>query len=263
MTACFRFLTDCFGTLMASAVQYRRCSSGADPAMAAGVVMDQIDTRLVRLELQDRQCLSDARRHRASGAKGLFRARMLEHRRVQSQMAQLQRFRETAMAQFDALSNHELNQTFVRAMQGLVGGSKDKVAAVSKDAESVMEDFHESVSQVKDLSDFLGQPMASSGIMAQDEVTDEELDAELNAQFQTGVLVDSDADSPMLVATEAVPPLPSTGPMRLADRAGGGGKWGAVPTMMIATPSAPAVALPSSGGGIERMLVLPAMLNSR
>jgi hypothetical protein len=230
---------------MASAVQYRRCSSGADPAMAAGVVMDQIDTRLVRLELQDRQCLSDARRHRASGAKGLFRARMLEHRRVQSQMAQLQRFRETAMAQFDALSNHELNQSFVRAMQGLVGGSKDKAVAVREDAESVMEDFHESVSQVKDLSDFLGQSSAS---IVAEEVTDEELDAELNAQFEPS------AESSMMAAAATTPPL-SPGRM-LAERG--------VPSTMIAAPSPPStVVLPSTGGGVERMLVLPAMLNSR
>lgn len=246
MTACIRFLTDCFGTLVASAVQYRRCSSGADPAMAAGVVMDQIDTRLVRLELQDRQCLSDARRHRASGAKSLFRSRMLEHRRVQAQMAQLQRFRETAMAQFDALSNHELNQSFVRAMQGLVGGSKDKVAAVSKDAESVMEDFHESVSQVKDLSDFLGQSSAS---IVAEEVTDEELDAELNAQFEPG-----NENSMMAAAATTTPPL---SPGWMMDERG-------VPSTMIAAPSPPStVALPSTGGGVERMLVLPAMLNSR
>jgi hypothetical protein len=256
MATCLTFITDCFGTLLASAVQYRRCSSGADPAMAAGVVMDQIDTRLVKLELQDRHCLSDARRHRASGAKGLFRARMLEHRRVQSQMAQLQRFRETAMAQFDALSNHELNQSFIRAMQGLVGGSKERVVTAREDAESVMEDFHESVSQGKDLSDFLGQPMSSSGaLMAADEITDEELDAELSAQFEPNVSTTADDPQACAVA-EAVPSLLS-GPM-LAGRAGG-----APPLMMFATPSAPSVSLPSSGGGVERMLVLPAMLNSR
>ena len=244
-TSCYRFLTDCLGTLLASAVQYRRCSSGAtDPA----VVIDQIDTRLVRLELQDRHCLSDARRHRASGAKGLFRARMLEHRRVLSQMAQLQRFRETAMAQFDALSNHELNRSFIRAMQSLVGDSKDRAAAAREDAETVMEDFHESVSQVKDLSDFLGQPLAASS-MAAEEVTDEELDAELSAQYYYcaepagGVSAADRADDPPPPARAAVAAVePRRAPLP--------------PVSPLAAPSVPS-------SGVERMLVLPAMLNSR
>jgi hypothetical protein len=41
-----------------------------------------------------------------------------------------------------------------------------------------MEDFHESISQVKDLSELLGQASVVTG----DEVTDEELDAEFGEQ---------------------------------------------------------------------------------
>jgi hypothetical protein len=135
-------------------------------------LLDQINTRLVQLELQDRRCIADARRHRAAGAKSLFRSKMLEHRRVQGQMAQNQRFKENAMAQFDALSNHELNRTFVRTMKSMVGASKSRVSAVREDAETVMDDFHDSISQVKDLSEFLGQPMSV------DDVDDAELELE-------------------------------------------------------------------------------------
>ena len=135
-------------------------------------VFDQLHTRLVHLELQDRRCVGEARRHRSAGAKALFRSKMLEHRRLQGQMAQLERFKESATAQFDALSNHELNRTFVKAMQGVVGASKGK--ATREDAESVMDELHDSMSQVKDLSEFLGQPM----INGMDEVDDEELELE-------------------------------------------------------------------------------------
>jgi hypothetical protein len=139
------------------------------------VVLDQLHSRLVQLELQDRRCLNDARRHRAAGTKTLFRSKMLEHRRLQGQMAQLHRFKESAMAQFDALSNHELNRTFIKAMQGVVGASKGHVAASREDAETVMEDLQESMSQVKDLSEFLGQPIVNG---MGDEITDEELESD-------------------------------------------------------------------------------------
>ena len=137
------------------------------------LVIDQFNTRMVQLELQDRRCIGEARRHRATGAKALFRSSMLEHRRLQGQMAQLQRFKENAMAQFDALSNHELNRTFVRAMKGMVGVSKDRVTVTREDAETVMEDLHDSLSQVKDLTDFLGQPISGA-----DEADDTELENE-------------------------------------------------------------------------------------
>ena len=151
-------------------------------------LLDQINTRLVQLELQDRKCIADARRHRAAGAKSLFRSKMLEHRRVQGQMAQNQRFKDNAMAQFDALSNHELNRTFVRAMKSLVGPSKGRVSAVREDAEAVMDEFHDSLSQVKDLSEFLGQPMSV------DDVDDAELELEFLEETK-----ESDIKEPALV----------------------------------------------------------------
>jgi hypothetical protein len=135
-------------------------------------MFDQFNTRLVQLELQDKRCISEARRHRVAGSKALFRSKMLEHRRIQGQMAQLQRFKENAMAQFDALSNHELNRTFVRAMQGMVGANKGRVTATREDAAVVMEDLQDSLLQVKDLSEFLGQPVIS------EEIDDSELELE-------------------------------------------------------------------------------------
>jgi hypothetical protein len=168
---------DCMESVYANFIGYRR--SRNDPLMGQEIVLDELNTRLVRLELQDRHCLSDARRHRASGSKTLFRSKMLEHRRVQGQIEQLHRFKENAMAQFDALSNHELNRTFIEAMKGIVGTSKSRVVAAREDAETVMEDLQESVTHVKDLSDILGQPVVG-GMMtsSSEEVTDEDLESE-------------------------------------------------------------------------------------
>ena len=168
-------LFDCVYSMYMKLSGYRQ-SHGSEAYLRQELIMDQLDTRLVQLELLDRRCLNDARRHHASKTRTLFRSKMLEHRRLQGQMAQLQRFKENAMTQFDALSNHELNRTFVKAMQGVMSSNKGLVTATREDAETVMEDLQESVSQVKDLTEFLGQPMVNG--MTPDEVTDEDLEME-------------------------------------------------------------------------------------
>ena len=69
----------------------------------------------------------------------------------------------------DAVSNHEINQTFIRAIQG--SGMTLKVS--HSDAATAVEDLQESISSVKEISDLLGQPLA--GV---EEVTDEDLETE-------------------------------------------------------------------------------------
>jgi hypothetical protein len=132
-------------------------------------VMDQLAGRQLALELQDRRCVAEARRNRGGLNKVLFRSKMLEHRRLQAQMAQLQRYRESALAHMDAVSNHEINQTFLRAIQGSVSGIKVN----HTDAASAVENLQESITGVKEISDLLGQPV--SGM---EEVTDEDLENE-------------------------------------------------------------------------------------
>jgi hypothetical protein len=132
-------------------------------------VMEQLSTRLLTLELQVRKCVAEARRGKATQNKSLFRAKMLEHRRLNAQIAQLQRYRESALAHMDAMSNHEINQTFMRAIRGTVNGLKVN----HTEATTAVEDLQESMSSVKEISELLGQPLASV-----EEATDEDLDAE-------------------------------------------------------------------------------------
>jgi cell division septum initiation protein DivIVA len=128
-------------------------------------VMEQLAARLLTLELQDRRCVAEARRNRAN--KALFRPKMLEHRRLQAQMAQLQRYRESALAHMDAVSNHSINQTFLRAIQGTVSDIK------ATDVTAAVDELHGSISSIREISELLGQPLAES-----DEITDEDLESE-------------------------------------------------------------------------------------
>jgi nitrogen regulatory protein PII-like uncharacterized protein len=132
-------------------------------------LLDQITTRQVTLELHARRCLGEARRYHAQKSKSLFRAKMLEHRRVNNQIMQLQQYKENALAQMDAMSNNDINQQFVRAMKGLASTNKN---IAKEDVESTIDEMHESMSQAKELSSMLGQTVGDQFI------DDEELERE-------------------------------------------------------------------------------------
>jgi hypothetical protein len=131
-------------------------------------VIDQIASRRIQLEVLDRKCMNEAGRHRSFGDKMQFRNKMHEHMRIQKQLLQLQRYRETALAHLDAVSNHEINQTFVRAIQSAGGGKK---GVEIKEAELAIEGLQETMTHAQQLSDLLGQPIG-------EEITDDELDTE-------------------------------------------------------------------------------------
>jgi hypothetical protein len=132
-------------------------------------VLDQIASRTIQLEVLDRKAISEARRHKSLGSKVPFRNKMLEHRRLQGQITQLQRYRESALAHLDAVSNQEINQSFIMAIQNAGGGPKKKEAL--KAAEVAMEDLQESVTSANQISELLGQPIG-------EEVTDDDLELE-------------------------------------------------------------------------------------
>jgi|APCry1669189070_1035195.scaffolds.fasta_scaffold04109_2 hypothetical protein len=156
-------------------------------------VIDQVASRMIQLEVMDRKCINEAGRHKASGAKGLFRDRMHEHHRIQKQLLQLQRYRDSALAHLDAVSNHEINQTFVRAIQSAGGGKK---GVEIKEAVLAIEDLQETVSHAQQLSDLLGQPTG-------EEITDEDLDVEFLEFISTG----TETTAPMIEVK--LPEVPS------------------------------------------------------
>ena len=160
-------------------------------------VMDQLAARHLALELQDRRCVAEARRNRGGLNKALFRSKMLEHRRLQAQMAQLQRYRESALAHVDAVSNHEINQTFIRAIQGS-GMTLNKDS--HSDAATAVENLQESISSVREISDLLGQPLA--GV---EEVTDEDLESE----FMEFTALETITEAPSLNTEWGPPAIPS------------------------------------------------------
>jgi hypothetical protein len=154
--------------------------------------MDQLAARHLALELQDRRCVAEARCNRGRLNKALFRSKMLEHRRLQAQMAQLERYRESALAHMDAVSNHEINQKFMRAIKGTVSGIK----VDHSDASSAVDELQESVSNVKEISELLGLPLA--GV---EEVTDEDLDME----FMEFTALDTVTEAPLPSIWREVP----------------------------------------------------------
>ena len=129
-------------------------------------LLGTLETRQIQIELQDRRCVAEARRQHACGSKALFRAKMLEHRRLQAQLLQLQRYRENVHAQIDALSHHEMNRTFMQAMA-------KRPAVDTEDVSKTIDSLHETLNSAKELTELLGQPI-DAGV----DVMDEELEQE-------------------------------------------------------------------------------------
>jgi hypothetical protein len=189
------------------------------PEVSLDSLVDSLSSRLVQIELLDRRCVSEARRHHASGSRALFRAKMLEHRRLQTQLLQLQRYKENVHAQLDAASHHAINQTFMRAM------AINKNLFSREDAENTISDIQESVSNAKEMTELLGQPI-DAGV----DVTDEDLEEEFMESLRGPPTT---ADAILDREMPALPPHP-------------------VASSMTALP----VAVPSS----SRQLVLPATM---
>ena len=150
---------------------YERASS----SNSMEAVLDSMTSRQIQIEVQDRRCVCEARRLHASGSKALFRAKMLEHRRLQAQLLQLQRYRESVLAQMDAVSNHELNRTFMKALRGAIG-VKEEVTAAREDVETTVNEFQDTMHQVKEISDFLGNPTAFSDVISDEDLEREFMD---------------------------------------------------------------------------------------
>ena len=183
----------------------RHASSSTSGAIES--VLDQLSQRQVQLELQDRRCVADARRCKAAANRAMFRSKMLEHRRLQAQLLQLQRYRESALAHLDAVSNHEINKSFMRAIRSTVSLSDDR-----KEAEEAMDGLSESISHVKDLSELLGQ-----SVLVED-VTDEDLEQEfeefiVNTAEEENTMKSSSSSTAIVAApmknTNTVDPSPN------------------------------------------------------
>lgn len=177
--------------------------SGNSRSSSMELVLDDLTAMQIHIEVLDRRCVSEARRHHACGSKTLFRAKMLEHRRLQAQLLQVQRYRENVLAQIDALSNQAINQTYVQAIKGVAGTQKGFTV---KEVETTMEDLQETMQSANELTDFLGQPITGQ------EVTDDDLEQEF--------LETVPPECPVVVPPPAGPavveaPVPVT-PLRLA-----------------------------------------------
>jgi hypothetical protein len=152
------------------------------PEASLDAVLESLTAKQIQIELLDRRCVSEARRHHACNSRALFRAKMLEHRRLQAQLLQLQRYRENVHAQLDALSHHEINQTFVRAM------ASNRPQFSKEEAESTIDNIQETVNSAKEMTELLGQPI-DAGLDVMDEDLEEEfMDTIVNAKEEERVL---------------------------------------------------------------------------
>lgn len=174
------------------------------PESSLDSVLETLTSRQIQIELQDRRCVAEAKRHHACGSKALFRAKMLEHRRLQSQLLQLQRYRENVHAQIDALSHHEINQTFMRAMAQQP--AVDKKAVVD-----TLDGLHEAINSAKEMTEILGQPI-DAGVDVEDDELEQEfmetmgLEPEMEEETTPLISSLSKPAQPIRAETVTIPP---------------------------------------------------------
>ena len=152
------------------------------PEASLGAVSESLKAKQIQIELLDRRCVSEAKRHHACNSKAMFRATMLEHRRLQAQLLQLQRYRENVHAQLDALSHHEINQTFVRAM------ANNRPLFSKEDAESTMDNIQETVNSAKEMSELLGQPIDAGMDVMDEDLEEEFMETIINTKEEERIL---------------------------------------------------------------------------
>jgi hypothetical protein len=171
----------------------------AKPASSLDSVLDTLTSRQIQIELQDRRCVSEAKRHHACGSKALFRAKMLEHRRLQAQLLQLQRYRENVHAQMDAMTHHEINQTFMRAMA-------QRPAVDTKEVTKTIDELHETLNSAKEMTELLGQPI-DAGVDVMDEDLEQEFMETMGLeQEEEETLALLPKTAPVRAETVVVPP---------------------------------------------------------
>ena len=143
--------------------------------------------------------MCEARRlHASASSRLLFRAKMLEHRRLQAQLLQLQRYRENVTAQIDAMSNHAINQTYVQAVRGASELRKGMLSV--EDATEAFEGIDKSLQEVREVSEFLGQPLMQ-------DTSDEDLEREFMEEIGPREEEPQQRPLPPAPATAVVPPL--------------------------------------------------------
>jgi hypothetical protein len=160
-------------------------------------LLGTLETRQIQIELQDRRCVAEARRHHACGSKALFRTKMLEHRRLQAQLMQLQRYRENVHAQIDALSHHEMNRTFMQAMA-------KRPAVDTEEVKKTIDTLHETLSSAKELTELLGEPI-DAGVDVMDEELEQEFMDSMGEEVEAVPLPDF-ACAPLARVVQTVPP---------------------------------------------------------
>jgi hypothetical protein len=127
--------------------------------------------------------------------------RLFSIRQDQRIQLQLQRYRENVHAQLDALSHHEINQTFMRAM------ACNKPLLSREEAETTLEDIQESVNGARELTELLGQPL-DVGL----DVTDDDLELE----FMESVVTEAPRLPDAIIAPVRQPePVVAQPPMQL------------------------------------------------
>jgi hypothetical protein len=169
------FFHDCLSAMNIPALRTRD-----DNIATAKETVDKLIAQLTRKEdhilVSLHQCVSTAKQCHREKKTFALKDKMMEHRRLQTQLQRIRQLKNNALLQLDLIDNDEINHIFVTAMQSLAPKSivpEDMKVKI----EDVVQDTQDTMQEVQDISNMLAQPILRNSAARGEEFSD--ADAEL------------------------------------------------------------------------------------
>ena len=181
-------------------------------------LMRQLDARYEALSQTVADTRAEAVTLHRTGDTARCRARFMDHKRAQGQLQRVVAYQDMVHQHMDALRNTELNKSLISTLQessrmlkalGVMDGIKQ--------AELVVRDVESSMMHAHELTNLLGQPLATTSSLDASASSQRELELELeellgltpsSPQLSARHAPASSSDQDLLVTTFLVPPSP-------------------------------------------------------
>ena len=173
------FFRDCF-----SAMSVRVLKSREDNVASAKDTVDKLISQLTRKEdhilVSLHQCVSTAKQYHREKKTFALKDKLMEHRRLQTQLQRIRQLKNNALLQLDLIDNDEINHIFVTAMKSLA--PKTMVTENMRvKIEDVVQDTQDTMHEVQNISDMLAQPILRNSAVPNDELTDDDMEQEFES----------------------------------------------------------------------------------
>lgn len=177
----YDFFKDCFGVL----VSRGRANSPDANIRQSKDVIDKLIGQLTKKEdhiiISIHHCCTRAQQLKREKKIIALKDKVMEHRRLQTQLQKIRKLKENAISQLDLIDINEINQIFITAMRTLSPKTIIDENMRTK-VDDIVQDTQDSINEVNEISNILAQPISKSNSMMLDiELTDDDIEREFES----------------------------------------------------------------------------------